>query len=185
MHAKYVNKRPALGLNGGWNPCLRTIKVGEYCDNPWNGEEELERHYLSFMERHPGFKTSTFSVMSLRVYEENRNTPVEVVVEFALAEPFHVDLKGTMQWREDIGKDLFTYEGQGGNRDDESYKGVLLVNCPEALEGLTSLMERKFAKFKEDKLAYFKWVLEKTKGNADLVANYAYMKDIVEELEAL
>lgn len=185
MHAKYVNERPALGLTGEWNPPLRTIKVGEYCDKPWKGEEELERHYSSFMERHPGFKTSTFSVMSLKVYEETRNAPVVVVVEFALAEPFHVDLKGTMQWRGDIAKDLFSHGGNCGNRDDESYRGVLLVNCPEALEGLTSLMERKFAKFKEDKLAYFKGVLEKTKGNADLVANYAYMKDIVEELEAL
>lgn len=183
MHAKYVNERPALGVNGGWNPPLHII--GGSDGHPWSGESELERHYSSFLEKHPGFKASTFSVMSLKAFIGRHTDPVEVVVEFALAEPFHVDLKGTMQWRDDIAKDLFTCEGQGGIRDDESYRGVLLVNCPEALEGLTSLMERKFAKFKEDKLAYFKWVLEKTKGNADLVANYAYMKDIVEELETL
>lgn len=183
MHAKYVNERPALGLTGEWNPPLHIM--GGSDEHPWSEENELERHYSSFMGKHPGFKTSTFAVMGLKAFIGRHTDPVEVAVEFALVEPFHVDLKGTMQWSDDIRKGLFSYGHYNGVCDDESYRGVLLVNCPESLEGLTSLMERKFAKFKEDKLAYFKGVLERVKGNAELEENYAYMKDIVEELEAL
>lgn len=183
MHAKYINERPALGVNGGWNPPLRII--GGMEENCWDGRDALVRAYDDFMGAHPSFNTNTFAVMELTAFIGRSSEPVKVVVKFCLAEPFHADTDGTMEWRSDIASKLFNDDSFGCGPYEEAYAGMLLVTCPESLAGLQQLMERKLAKFKEDKLAYYKGVLGNLNGQPKLEANYAYMKDIVEELENL
>lgn len=183
MHAKYVNERPALGINGGWNPPLRI--TGGDPDEVWEGESELVRTYTTFLDAHPVLKTSIFSIMTMRAFYGRDGEPVKIVVCFCLVEPFHVDTQGTMQWRDDYAKEISCWDPLDGGYMEGTHSGTLLATCAESLAGLPHLMERKLAKFKEDCLTYFKGVLEKSKGSADLEANYAYMKDIVEELEVL